>query len=100
MLSPQLERSLNRAADRATRDGFELIHLELLMLALLEEAETQNILKGCGLDIKRYTLELEEFVTDHTPKFLSESNDSSNSDAGVDDDDAEDLANQKKKEHF
>lgn len=86
MLSPQLERSLNRAADRATRDGFELIHLELLMIALLEEAETQNILKGCGADLKRLNIELEEFVVDHNPKLLNDTNEPPNDEDGSDDD--------------
>lgn len=75
MLSPQLEKSLNRAADMATQRSYELIHLELLLLALLEEPDTMAILKACRADVKQLKKELEEFVDEQTPQIVIDDED-------------------------
>ena len=63
MLSPELESAIRRALDDATARGHEFSALEHLLLALLADEKTADVVKHCGGSISRLTQKLEDYLT-------------------------------------
>ncbi len=62
MLSPELETAIRRALDDATDRGHEFSGLEHLLLALLADDKTAEVIKHCGGSLGRLDKKLEEFL--------------------------------------
>jgi ATP-dependent Clp protease ATP-binding subunit ClpA len=62
MLSPELEAAIRRALDDATRRGHEFSALEHLLLALLADDKTAEVIKHCGGSVGRLGGKLETFL--------------------------------------
>ena len=62
MLSPELETAIRRALDDATERGHEFSGLEHLLLALLADDKTADVIKHCGGSLGRLDKKLEEFL--------------------------------------
>src|SRR6516162_5309381 len=62
MLSPELEAAIRRALDDATRRGHEFSALEHLLLALLGDEKTADVIKHCGGSVGRLGEKLEAFL--------------------------------------
>jgi ATP-dependent Clp protease ATP-binding subunit ClpA len=62
MLSPELETAIRRALDDATLRGHEFSGLEHLLLALLADDKTAEVVKHCGGSVKRLQQKLETFL--------------------------------------
>ncbi len=67
MLSRDLEVTLNLAFKDAKAKRHELMSVEHLLLALIDNAVAANVLRACGADIEKLRQELEEFVDATTP---------------------------------
>jgi len=67
MLSRDLEVTLNLAFKDARAKRHELMSVEHLLLALIDNAVAANVLRACGADVEKFRLELEEFVNATTP---------------------------------
>ena len=67
MLSRDLEVTLNLAFKDARAKRHELMSVEHLLLALLDNAVAANVLRACGADIDALRKELEEFLDATTP---------------------------------
>jgi len=63
MLSPELESAIRRALDDATARGHEFSALEHLLLALLGDEKTADVVKHCGGSVGRLTQKLEDYLT-------------------------------------
>ena len=63
MLSPELESAIRRALDDATARGHEFSALEHLLLALLSDEKTADVVKHCGGSVSRLTQKLEDYLT-------------------------------------
>jgi ATP-dependent Clp protease ATP-binding subunit ClpA len=64
MLSPELETAIRRALDDATTRGHEFSGLEHLLLALLADEKTADVIKQCGGNVKRLSERLEAFLNE------------------------------------
>jgi ATP-dependent Clp protease ATP-binding subunit ClpA len=62
MLSPELETAIRHALDDATERGHEFSGLEHLLLALLADEKTAEVIKHCGGSLGRLDKKLEEFL--------------------------------------
>jgi ATP-dependent Clp protease ATP-binding subunit ClpA len=62
MLSAELEQAIRHALDDATTRGHEFSGLEHLLLALLGDEKTADVIKHCGGSIKRLQDKLEDFL--------------------------------------
>ncbi len=62
MLSPELETAIRRALDDATDRGHEFSGLEHLLLALLADDKTAEVIKHCGGSLGRLDKKLEDFL--------------------------------------
>ena len=62
MLSAELEQAIRQALDDATERGHEFSGLEHLLLALLGDDKTAEVIKHCGGSVKRVQDKLEEFL--------------------------------------
>ncbi len=62
MLSPELETAIRSALDDATRRGHEFSGLEHLLLALLADEKTAEVVKQCGGSVTRLDRKLEEYL--------------------------------------
>jgi ATP-dependent Clp protease ATP-binding subunit ClpA len=62
MLSTELEAAIRRALDDATRRGHEFSALEHLLLALLADEKTAEVIKHCGGSVGRLGGKLETFL--------------------------------------
>jgi ATP-dependent Clp protease ATP-binding subunit ClpA len=62
MLSPELESAIRRALDDATRRGHEFSSLEHLLLALMGDEKTADVVKHCGGQVPRLVSKLETFL--------------------------------------
>ena len=69
MLSKELEASLNIAFNEARNKRHEYITVEHLLLALLDNASANSVLKACGADLLRLKNELAEYLEENTPIF-------------------------------
>lgn len=67
MLSRELEVSLNLAFKDARAQRHELMSVEHLLLALLDNTAAVNVLNACSADIDRLRTELSKFVSETTP---------------------------------
>jgi ATP-dependent Clp protease ATP-binding subunit ClpA len=63
MLSAELEQAIRRALDDATARGHEFSGLEHLLLALLGDEKTAEVIKHCGGSVQRVQDKLEAFLT-------------------------------------
>jgi ATP-dependent Clp protease ATP-binding subunit ClpA len=62
MLTPELEAAIRQALDDATRRGHEFSGLEHLLLALLADEKTAEVVKHCGGSVTRLHGKLEAFL--------------------------------------
>jgi ATP-dependent Clp protease ATP-binding subunit ClpA len=62
MLSPELETAIRRALDDATNRGHEFSSLEHLLLALLGDEKTAEVIKHCGGNVPRLQQKLETYL--------------------------------------
>ncbi len=67
MLSRDLEVTLNLAFKDAKAKRHELMSVEHLLLALLDNTVAADVLRACGADIEKLRAELEEFLEATTP---------------------------------
>jgi ATP-dependent Clp protease ATP-binding subunit ClpA len=63
MLSPELETAIRRALDDATLRGHEFSTLEHLLLALMSDDKTIEVIKHCGGSSQRLEKKLEEYLS-------------------------------------
>jgi ATP-dependent Clp protease ATP-binding subunit ClpA len=62
MLSPELETAIRHALDDATARGHEFSGLEHLLLAMMVDEKTSDVVKHCGGSISRLVGKLEQFL--------------------------------------
>jgi ATP-dependent Clp protease ATP-binding subunit ClpA len=62
MLTPELEAAIRLALDDATQRGHEFSGLEHLLLALLKDEKTADVVKHCGGSVARLNGKLETFL--------------------------------------
>ncbi|HLK89358.1 MAG TPA: ATP-dependent Clp protease ATP-binding subunit ClpA [Polyangia bacterium] len=62
MLSPELETAIRHALDDATNRGHEFSGLEHLLLALMVDDKTAEVIKQCGGSISRLIKKLEKYL--------------------------------------
>src|SRR5512136_1299075 len=67
MLSPELEQAVRRALGDATRRRHEFSGLEHLLLALLDDGKTAEVIKHCGGALPRVRAKLEKFLATTIP---------------------------------
>jgi ATP-dependent Clp protease ATP-binding subunit ClpA len=70
MLSTELERAIRQALEDATRRNHEFSGLEHLLLALLDDEKSADVIRHCGGSLPRLRDKLEKFLTkevDETP---------------------------------
>ncbi len=72
MLSPELRKSLDSAIADTRQRRHEFITLEHLLLALLDDPSTKEVLIGCGANIETLRVELEAFLQDNVPTLEEE----------------------------
>jgi ATP-dependent Clp protease ATP-binding subunit ClpA len=65
MITKELEKTFNTAAEEALARRHEYITLEHLLLALLDDPVASEVLVGCDADLDRLREELEEFFEQH-----------------------------------
>ncbi|VAW64650.1 ATP-dependent Clp protease ATP-binding subunit ClpA [hydrothermal vent metagenome] len=69
MLSKELEASLNVAFNEARNKRHEYITVEHLLLALLDNASANVVLKACGADLHRLKGDISQYLDENTPVF-------------------------------
>ncbi|MCW8962340.1 MAG: ATP-dependent Clp protease ATP-binding subunit ClpA [Gammaproteobacteria bacterium] len=67
MLNKELEESLNEIFRDAYEHNYEYITLEHLLLALLDNRLSADVLRGCGANMDTLRNELEQFIRETTP---------------------------------
>jgi ATP-dependent Clp protease ATP-binding subunit ClpA len=67
MLSKELELALNVAFNEARLKRHELITVEHLLLALIDNSQVHQVLKNCGARIEHLRKELLQFIDETTP---------------------------------
>ena len=67
MFSDQLKTAMNEAFKQANKKRHEFVTPEHLLLALLDDAEAQDVLKNVGADMDGLRDKLGEFIDSHTP---------------------------------
>ncbi|MCY3811085.1 MAG: ATP-dependent Clp protease ATP-binding subunit ClpA [Gammaproteobacteria bacterium] len=67
MFSDQLKSAMNEAFKQANKKRHEFVTPEHLLLALLDDAEAQDVLKNVGADMDGLRDKLKEFIDSHTP---------------------------------
>ena len=67
MIAQELEVSLHMAFVEARQKRHEFITVEHLLLALLDNPSSAEVLRACAADIEALRRELQTFITDHTP---------------------------------
>ncbi len=68
MLSSNLEKFLNIAANLAKTARHEFVSLEHILLAFLGDPETNEILLACGANISELRKNLEQFIDRYSPR--------------------------------
>ncbi|HEY0707406.1 MAG TPA: Clp protease N-terminal domain-containing protein, partial [Polyangia bacterium] len=63
MLSTELERAIRQALEDATRRNHEFSGLEHLLLALLDDEKSADVIRHCGGSLPRLRDKLEKFLT-------------------------------------
>jgi ATP-dependent Clp protease ATP-binding subunit ClpA len=72
MIAQELEVSLHMAFMDARQKRHELITVEHLLLAMLDNPSAAEVLKACGLNIDVLRNELTQYIDDHTPTITGE----------------------------
>ncbi|CAG4882689.1 ATPase and specificity subunit of ClpA-ClpP ATP-dependent serine protease, chaperone activity [Georgfuchsia toluolica] len=67
MIAQELEVSLHMAFVEARQKRHEFITVEHLLLALLDNPSSAEVLRACAADIEALRKELQTFIADHTP---------------------------------
>ncbi len=67
MIAQELEVSLHMAFVEARQKRHELITVEHLLLAMLDNPAAAEVLRACGADIEDLRQELNRFLNEHTP---------------------------------
>jgi ATP-dependent Clp protease ATP-binding subunit ClpA len=67
MFTKDLQTALNTAVTEAIERNHEYLTLEHLLLALLEDPATADIIRNCGGNLDRLRSELEAFFKEHLP---------------------------------
>jgi ATP-dependent Clp protease ATP-binding subunit ClpA len=62
MLTPELETAIRNSLEDATRRGHEFAALEHLLLAMLADEKTADVIKQCGGSVSRLSGKLEAFL--------------------------------------
>jgi len=72
MIAQELEVSLHMAFMDARQKRHELITVEHLLLAMLDNPSAAEVLKACGSNIDMLRNELTQYIDDHTPTISGE----------------------------
>jgi ATP-dependent Clp protease ATP-binding subunit ClpA len=72
MIAQELEVSLHMAFMDARQKRHELITVEHLLLAMLDNPSAAGVLKACGSNIDTLRNELTQYIDDHTPTISGE----------------------------
>jgi ATP-dependent Clp protease adapter protein ClpS len=72
MIAQELEVSLHRAFVEARQKRHELIAVEHLLLALLENTTAAEALRGCGVDMDKLSTRLAQHVDKQTPRIAGD----------------------------
>jgi ATP-dependent Clp protease ATP-binding subunit ClpA len=64
MITQELQTAIRRSLDLATEKGHEYAGLEHLLLALLDDPKTSEVLRHCGVKIPTLKADLEKFLTE------------------------------------
>lgn len=75
MLSRALEKTLHRALGMANDYRHEFATLEHLLMALLDDTDSANVLQACGVDINEIREELKEFIEGELNNLVDQSDD-------------------------
>ena len=67
MIAQELEVSLHMAFVEARQKRHEFITVEHLLLALLDNPSSAEVLRACATDMEVLRKELQTFIQDHTP---------------------------------
>jgi ATP-dependent Clp protease ATP-binding subunit ClpA len=67
-LAEELRVALSRAMDDATRRRHEYLTLEHVLLALLHDPETAEVIAACGGDVKKLEKDLQKYLEDEVEK--------------------------------
>ena len=73
MLSKDLEVTLNQAFKDARQKRHEYLTVEHLLLALLDNFSSMEVLTACGAKLDQLRAELTQFLEDTTPKISKQS---------------------------
>jgi ATP-dependent Clp protease ATP-binding subunit ClpA len=72
LLSSELEYCLNEAYQKARDARHEYMTVEHLLLSILDTPRVREILKACGADLARLSVELQKFIDETTPALAAE----------------------------
>ncbi len=67
MIAQELEVSLHMAFMEARQQRHELITVEHLLLAMLDNPTAAQVLRACGVDIEALRRDLTDYIGEHTP---------------------------------
>ena len=70
MLSQQLEETLRRSLSIAGEHNHEFATLEHLLLAMLEDKDALDVMRGCKLDVSRLREMLETYIDNEMDEFV------------------------------
>ncbi len=73
MLSPELEKTLHRALALANTRQHEFATLEHLLLSLMDDTDSLQVMKSCGVDTDELRSELTEFLDNELEGLISDS---------------------------
>ena len=65
MLTHELQRSLSKAGHAAARRRHEYVTLEHILLALLDDPASRDVIHHCGGEVEQLKAALEAFMTEH-----------------------------------
>ena len=68
MINQELEQNLNSAFKLAQDQKHEFVTVEHLLLALLENSDSLDLLSSNKIDVEQLRTDLEEFIGSTTPK--------------------------------
>ena len=67
MIAQELEVSLHMAFMDARQKRHELITVEHLLLAMLDNPSASEVLKACGANLEKLRSDIAEHIEEHTP---------------------------------
>ncbi|MBC8073825.1 MAG: ATP-dependent Clp protease ATP-binding subunit ClpA, partial [Deltaproteobacteria bacterium] len=65
MLSEELKETINHAIEDTQRRRHEYLTLEHLLLALVDDASAQRVIRGCGGEVEAIRTDVEEFLDEN-----------------------------------